>query len=334
MQSTWVAPRSFYVSQALSRYNFFTLGLLIIVIILVGFLITIGIGALVVGVPRADGTMHLAFKGRSVWILVIGAAAVLWFSTKQVMQWRRKRCLWLKFNEFDYRRSVALQDVFAKFNNIRSSEVALIESAMPGSWRPYSIEPYVGSSTHGTFSGLVDLTVSPMAFLFGGSITGTMNGGTKGRVSPNLLDRSTSILFKDDQDNTLRVHVPSPKAVKEILVSMIEQWSGDIPEGSHTHEALQGFALRDDYLVGPVSNQQLIDRLEVSLRHPFEERPQVTVVGKEIEPGVVFATALEVGGERKLFFPSGFFDALHGEGSQALGLTKHAPALTEAIERP
>lgn len=326
------APLSRYARIQLNFISPFYFAMSIVVIVIVPIILWILFGHLFGEVNNTpDGSISISLSGYPILAIVAIVVAMVCIGC---LLWYKARIPVIAMNEFDFHRSHKVKEVFGRFSQMRSNSIPVSESQIHGSWRPYKIEPFVGTSNRGTFTGEIDLLMSPFAFLFGGSISGTVDGSTKGRSAPNLLDRSTSILLKDADDNTLRLHVPSPQATKEMLVGMVEMWcTDDIGQHSHTHRTLNKISLSDDLLVTPISNQQLIDRIEISLDHPFENRPEVQVTGKEIEPGVVLVTSLGFEGKQKMFFPSGFFNALQEQTSSALEAHVQAPQLTTAVER-
>ncbi|MEK7500742.1 MAG: hypothetical protein AAB642_01295 [Patescibacteria group bacterium] len=245
-----------------------------------------------------------------------------------IVKWWREREGILAENAIDYHRSLQLKRALRKFSELRSSDFPLVENRLPGSWKPYKMEHHLSSSTRSALSGEIELRGS---FLFGFG-RGTIEATTKGISVPNLLDSSTIILFKSGEQ-TLRAIIPSPAGSREMLVKIMESWYSGLPKTTHTYKALSSFSINDELLLTPVSNQQVIDKLEVSLEKPFEERPEVEVIGEELQAGVALTTALVFDGEQKMFLPSGLFRALKEEIEPLLGQPLLAPKLTESITR-
>ncbi|MFZ2893562.1 MAG: hypothetical protein WA072_02640 [Candidatus Moraniibacteriota bacterium] len=233
--------------------------------------------------------------------------AAVWTGSYLAMgrRWHRNRKKILSDNLNDYRQSQNLERVLKSFTATRSSNFPILERAIRGDWKPFRVEHFLSNSLRGTFVGDVRLR---MDFLFG-SLTDSINGIADGVVIPNLLDTS-SVLFLKGNRGTLRVLIPSPRATKELFVKTLEQWVKFAPKKTHLQHTLKDFAVKDEYLLTPISHPQIIDALDASIEMTSERRLSVVVRGEPIQDGVVLATALEVNGTQSVFLPSGFFREL------------------------
>jgi len=136
---------------------------------------------------------------------------------------------------------------------------------------------------------------------------------------PDLLD-SSSVLWLTDGQDTMRVILPSSTAVRSMLAKTTEGLVKELKKGSHLQEALQGFVMDKEALLTPVSHPQLVDRLDASCELNIGQRPLVSVAGQEIQPGVVMATALQIGEQVSPFLPTGLFKQLATTVAEHAGL--------------
>ena len=139
------------------------------------------------------------------------------------------------------------------------------------------------------------------------------------------------MLFLRGEGGTLRVLIPSPGAIRELLTKQVERWLGNQLDGTHTRKALDQFAMSDEMLLQPISHPQVVDGLDAACELPLTERPQVRVIGRELQPGVVMATALEVSDRRSIFFPSGLFNTLTTRLEPFIGAVDQ-PVMLEAVQ--
>ena len=233
--------------------------------------------------------------------------------------WRTRNAI-IAENKEDYHRSLLLANVLEKFATSNATDFPVSETTIRDGWKPFRIEHAISNSLKAEMSG------SLRGGLFGpGSMSGTIDGVN----IPNLLDTS-SILFLKGPKGTLRALIPSPRATRELLAQILEQWVNGSKRDSHTREVLRGFAIGKDKLLEPISHPGFIDELDASCEVPLEERPTVKVVGTQIQEGVVLVTVLEVNGEKAVFLPSGFFRELSAEVSKLIG-ARETPAITSVL---
>ncbi len=266
--------------------------------------------AIVISVLVGFISMSEAVRAKNGYIFLGGIAIILiWWALSWLIvgrAYRKNRASIILQNETDFNRSLQLKEGLHRFKTAEVTDYPVTEKGIEGDWKPFRVEHFISNSLRGEIVGEIELHGN---ILFGGILKGTMNGSMKGLAVPNLLDAS-SILFLKGPSGTLRVLLPSPRATREFLVKTLEHWLFELPKNSHTYKALQEFSVADDHLLNPISNSQLVDSLDASCDTLITERPSVGVIGKKIQDGAVFATALEVNGTRKIFFPSGFFGEL------------------------
>jgi hypothetical protein len=266
--------------------------------------------AIVVLVLAGFVSMGEAVRVKNGYIFFGGIAIILtWWALSWLMvgrTYRKNQASIILQNEADFNRSLQLREGLHRFKMTDVADYPVAEKGIEGDWKPFRVEHFISNSLRGEIVGEIELHGN---ILFGGILRGTMNGSMKGLAVPNLLDAS-SVLFLKGPSGTLRVLLSSPRTTREFLVKMIEHWLAELPKNLHTYKVLQEFSVADDHLLNPISNPQLVDSLDASCDTPITERPSVGVIGEKIQDGVVFATALEVNGTRKIFFPSGFFGEL------------------------
>lgn len=267
------------------------------------------IHAIVISVLVGVISMSEAVRAKNGYIFLGGIAIILtWWALSWLIvgkTYRKNRASIILQNEADFNRSLQLKEGLHRFKTAEVTDYPVTEKGIEGDWKPFRVEHFISNSLRGEIVGEIELHGN---ILFGGILRGTMNGSMKGLAVPNLLDAS-SILFLKGPSGTLRVLLPSSRATREFLVKTLEHWLSEPPKNSHIYKALQEFSVADD-LLNPISNPQLVDSLDASCDTLITERPSVGVIGEKIQDGVVFATALEVNGTRKIFFPSGFFGEL------------------------
>jgi len=252
----------------------------------------------------------IAAGTESIKVLLYGSAIILliWMLSYLIggRRWQKNRRHIFEQNKADYHQSRKLKQGLEKFSSVKSSDFPVSEQKISGKWKPFRIEHFISNSLRGEITGQITLRGGG---LLASTCRGTMRGSTKGIALPNLLD-SSSILFFKDGNKTLRVLLPSPRATRELLIKTLEIWMKKKPRFTHTYDVLNKYAISDQNLLHPISHPQLIDSLDASCELSGKQRPKVGVRGELVQPGVVLATALEVGGKQSIFLPSGFFSAL------------------------
>lgn len=225
-------------------------------------------------------------------------------------------------NEADWQRSLRVQEMFRPLQQMPSTSYPVTELALPSAWRPFRVEHFVSESLRGTLSGSVRMT---------GLFTGVFTGDVQGTSTPNLLDTSTMLFLQNEQGDTLRVLVPTPKATRQLLAGTIEKILKNVQRYTFTHEAIQAFTMDDAMLCAPISHPKIVDALDADCGKPVADRRKVAVIGTEIQPGVAVATALEVNGELSVFLPSGFFKELTLKTATVLELPLNPPQARAAV---
>ncbi|NQT49466.1 hypothetical protein HQ571_02100 [Candidatus Kuenenbacteria bacterium] len=228
-------------------------------------------------------------------------------------------------NALDYEQSQGIITLLQKMENVSVADFPVLEEELvpEQAWRPYRIEHFVAESGRSSYSG----TFSGVGLF---SFSGTSKGNSIGKSVPNILE-SSSIVFLTDGEQTLRVLIPSPEAMKELITRHLEACVEDKPDGTFVKGMVQRYAFNDAKLRMGLTNPSAIDKLDVSLESPMDARPTVRVCGQLLQPGVVLGTQLQISDKKMLLLPSGFLREF-SETTQGLLETKKAPILLpEAI---
>lgn len=207
---------------------------------------------------------------------------------------------------------------------------------LAGLWRAFKVEHFASQSLRGDLAGKVCLDLRA---LFTGN--GRVNAQLKQLAVPDLLDMSSVVFFENDQGETLRILVPSPRATRETLARLIESYvgrkedghyfGGVLFDGTHVHDALRQFTTEEPVLLQPISHPALLDRLDAAAQKPFETRPAVQVIGEKVQDGVALATALVVDGARRMFYPSGYLGEFAASVAFALDQERQPGNLLETV---
>jgi len=231
----------------------------------------------------------------------------------------------LNANILDHEQTQEITALLKRMENVSVADYPVLEEelAPEQAWRPYRIEHFVAESSRsqmsGTFSGFVSLF----------SVSGSTQGNSIGKSVPNILD-SSSIVFLTDGEQTLRVLIPSPEAMKELITRHMETCVRD-KKGTFAEEMVRQYAFDDTKLRMGLTAPHAIDELDVSLESPIDARPSVRICGQLLQPGVVLGTQLQINDKKMLLLPSGFLKEF-SEKTQGLMETKKAPILLpEAI---
>jgi hypothetical protein len=232
-------------------------------------------------------------------------------------------------NEIDFQQSLRLNQALGNFSITKSTYFPVVEPPIGEIWKPFRIEHFVSNSLRQSITAKFN---GYGGGIFGGPITGSIEGGAKGMAVPNLLD-SSSVLFLKNGKDTLRVLIPSPRATKELFVQALEQWLKNLPENSHTQEILKSFSMSEANLIEPTSHPRFIDSLDSSCELELDNRPDVIIKGTLIQEGVALVTSLESGKERPIFLPSGFFDAVTNKISEISSQKISEPNIMIAVKK-
>jgi len=265
----------------------------------------------------------------------IGISAVLWLASLlfRHSRWKKVRISILESNERDYRLSSQLSKALGRFSTALSTDFPTAEPYKDKTWKAFRVEHFVSDSIRGKVGGSIELT----GFLF--SFHGSFKGKMKGDAIPNLLDASTMIFLQNDQEETLRLIIPSPRAARALLTMIIEQFLDDFDpdykyNASHVETVLNDFSMDDSRLIEPISHPDTIDLLDLTGSKPLAERPLVKVAGEQIQPGIVLATALEVNGQESQFLPTGLFKALTSDISKAIEIKSDQIQASVVLTQP
>lgn len=128
----------------------------------------------------------------------------------------------------------------------------------------------------------------------------------------NSSDMGAMILLRNEHGITTRVIVPNKSEAAYTIRRLVDKFWRNIPSSQFPlfggYTMCEIFNLRQ-ILMRKTSDSlapNVLDQIAISCDKPYEERSGVRVYGKELEPGVVFATALEFEGILSIFVPTGY----------------------------
>ena len=317
-------------SEISNNYDHY-FGTTTIVSVIVGLVwIVVCLFALVLGAfgkPLGESGTPWTFKRFLFWMGIFVLSSSFVFLANYILvgrRYKRRKNEILAENETDHQRSLRLKPVLDNFSSVDVSNFQVLEKEATGTWRPFRVEHFLSDSIKSQIFGQTELK------LF--SLRSTVRGVSYSVSTPNLLDSSSVLFLKDNAGKTLRALIPSPRATKEMIIGAMKKWFSDIPENTHTHGVLEECSFSEKNVAAPISHPQLVDSLDSSCELTFEKRPIVSVIGEEIQKGVVIATALEVDGKKNIFLPSGFFKQLADSISSAVQNVLPAPTAIEAVK--
>jgi hypothetical protein len=238
----------------------------------------------------------------------VSAALAIWLIWGMLVGWKwaKNRRKIFSINQSDHESSQKLRSELRTLSAIRVSEYSILEGEIKGNWKPFSVSYELSRSLReALFDGIDSFGKDSLPR----QIKELMQKYLEVIEIPNPLDTSSE-LFLNDGEKTLRVVVPSPRVTRSMLEKIIERWRNSVNGNSHLELALDIFRMGDDVLLAPISHMQIIDSIKLSIEMPLEQRPSIIVRGELIKEGLALATGLEVDGKQYIFFPSGFFQAL------------------------
>lgn len=250
----------------------------------------------------AAGTRMWSVTG-GINILAVAATLLL------IREKRRMIAKVLEENEKDFLRSQALGAVLDRFT-AHPEDKGVVEPDL-GAWTVFEVQPAPTVQIAAEYSGSFKVYGG---WFFGGTIKGRI----KGEGLPDLMEESY-VLRLTDGSQTLRVILWHPNVVRRMFASKINTALGFLTSETHTHTALAVFRNSVD---PSATHPQLIDSLKFACL-PDQQRVQVSVTGTKVQDGVAIGSSISVGGERRVFLPSGYFKALMS------GLSKEIPQLQE-----
>ena len=268
------------------------------------------------------------FKKFLFWIMVFVLPASFILLTNWILvakRYKRRKREIIVENETDYQQSLRLRPALNEVSSVSVSDFPVIEREVTGTWKPFRIEHFLSDSIRSQIIGQTKLKLSP----FGAT---TIRGVSHSVATPNLLDSSSILFLRNSAGGTLRALIPSPKTTREIIIGAMERWFSDTPADTHTRVVLEECSFLEENVVVPISHPSLIDLLDSSCEENFGQRPNVGVMGQEIQEGVVIATALKVDGKKSIFLPTGFFRQLAETISFAVQNVLPAPTVIEAVK--
>jgi hypothetical protein len=255
--------------------------------------------AIITTVLTADFTFSLygVLAALAIWLL--WGILVGW-------KWAKNRRKIFSKNQADYESSQKLRSELRTLLATRVSEYPIPEGEIKGNWKPFSVAYELSRSLReALFDGIDSYGKDSLLC----RLRELMQKYAGVLAIPNILDTSSE-LFLNDGEKTLRVVVPSPRVTRSMLEKIIKRWRNSVNENSHLERALDMFTMGEDVLLAPISHMQIIDFIKLSSEMPLGQRPSIVVRGELIKDGLALATALEVNGKRYIFLPSGFFQAL------------------------
>jgi len=291
----------------------------------------VGLGKGIFGQPfgAESDSPPWTFKIFLFWIGIFALSSFLAFLVNYILvarRYRRKKREIFAENRIDYWRSLRLRPTLDNICSVAVSDFPVVEEKTTGTWRPFRVEHFLSDSVKSQILGKVKLNWF--------SLKSTVRGISRSVATPNLLDSNSVLFLRNSEGKTLRALIPSPRTTKEMIAGAMEEWFSDIPECAHTRGVLKEYSFSEENVTTPISHPQLVDSLDSSCELTFDQRPVVGVIGQQIQEGVVIATALEVGGRKNIFLPTGFFEQLAESVSSALQNTLlPAPTAIEAIGR-
>ncbi len=280
--------------------------------VITGIVVFVG---LIIGVPSDPDQSRVT----DVVMLITLGIAITFTLIMRLLRRRRyleRREDILAENAKDYHNSLALAGGLGELMRQYALH-SVKEDFVPGEWRPFRVEHHLSQSIRGELSASVQMY---------GWWRGEVDGRMQGRNVPNLMDDS-AIVFLQGPSGTLRVLLPSPTVARETITRILERCRREDLAGTHLRRALDEFALNDRALMEPLTHPQLIDHLDASCQLPAEHRPVVGVAGQVLQPGVVVASAVQLGQQAAIFMPTGFFQALTKQLESFFGPMKPVNAL-------
>lgn len=251
-------------------------------------------------------------------LVAIILASALWRAVRP--GFKHNEDMWLEINKKDHEVSMQVEDILKTYyhyseQNIYDAGVA--EDRIDSLWTPVYAQYFSGARG---LSG--DVSVSGiMGGLFG--TNGTLSGKVTGSVGPDsLADLGAVIVMQNENGQSIRVVVPHRQVAEQMFAEALRSFNSD-ENNLRTLTSLRIYRLSAllpaKACVVVTSALGVMDQIIGSIGKPLEERVTVTVYGKEVSPGVIMATALEAGGSRGVFIPTGYFKEVTDKLSEFLG---------------
>lgn len=233
---------------------------------------------------------------------------------------RNDENMWLEINKKDYDVSMQLEDILRTFYHYPDQDIykaGVAEDKLDSLWKPVYAQYFSGATG---LSG--DISVSG---IMGGLLgtNGTLSGKVVGSVGPeSLADLGAVIVMQGENGKSMRVVIPHRQVAEQMFAEALLSFTSD----ENTLRTLTSLRILRIATLLPTkarttftSAMVVLDQIVGSVGKPLEERPLVTVYGKEVGPGIIMATALEVGGERGIFIPTGYIKEVTEKLSGLLG---------------
>lgn len=293
------------------------------------------------GIPVSPFCQYALRENRSTWKFVLVIAVILvalaWFLFSP---WVSMVCtlgivalvlklrpgfnndmrMWLEINKNDHVVSEKLEEMLRVFYHYSEQDVyhaGVAENQFDSLWVPTYAQYFSGGRS---LSG--DISVSGNMYgLFASA--GEFSGKMTGSMAPDSMsDLGAILILQNEYGQSVRIVVPHRKVAEQMLEAALASFTKD-EITSKTLTSLQilrmSLHLPSKACVTFVSALRVLDQIVASCGKPLAERPRVKVYGREVSPGVVMSTALEVEGQRGIFIPTGYIKEVTDKLSEFLG---------------
>lgn len=247
--------------------------------------------------------------------LVVGALVLL-----MRPEFKRNESMWLEINKKDFDVSEELERFLRAFYHYSEQDIyraGVTEDQFGSLWTPAYAQYFSGGRN---LSG--DISVSGiMSGLF--TSVGEFSGKMTGSMAPDSMsDLGAVLILQDEHGRSIRVVVPQRQVAEQMFETALSSFTKD-EVTSKTLTSLQmlrmSMHLPAKARVTFTSALCILDQVVATCGKPLAERFGVKVYGKEVSPGVVMATALEIEGQRGIFIPTGYIKEVTDKLSEFLG---------------
>lgn len=256
----------------------------------------------------------------SVWLATLCSVVVGILASKVSQSFKNDERWWLDINKKDYDVSMQLEDMLRAFYHYSEQDIyraGVVEGQVDSLWAPVYAQYFSGER-----SLSADVSVSGTMFgLF--TSAGELSGKVIGSVAPDSLsDLGAVLILQNEQGRSVRVVVPHRQVAKQMLSTVLDSFNKDNKcFNTLTSQQILRISLHlpAKACVTFVSALHVLDQIVATCGKPLAERSMVKVYGKEVSPGVIMATALEIEGERGIFIPTGYIKEVTDKLAEFLG---------------
>lgn len=252
----------------------------------------------------------------TVFTSVVIASIVAW----ALYEFKCNERKWLKINKRDYEVSLQLDEILKTYYHYSKQDIfnaGVAEEKIGSLWTPVYAQYFSGPrelSAYVSVSGL-------MGGLFGND--GTLSGTTTGSVGPDSLsDLGAVIVMRNEEGQSIRVIVPHRHVAEHMFAEALTSFNS-AENTLRTLTSLQIFRMSTllPARACTIFNSVLgvLDLVVGSVSGSPEERPALTLYGREVSAGVIMATAIEVDGICDIYVPTGYIKEVTDKLSQFLG---------------